>query len=459
MTQPPGGGRGPLRAGRRRPAGDAADWWSGGGAARQIESAAGAPRADRATRAARATRSQAPDTNTNLPRRYTGDVDPGVRAMRKVWWKCLAVLPLLGLALWWIRSDAQDAREASAAPLAVGGAVGAGAADRASSAGRAVGAGRAGDAGGAGTAAGAVGAPAASGTALAMLSGPGGQGAFGAGSGPGIDPNLSPDSPQVGDPSWRRAPLWDDGKADFCAYEVSWAHYGHVYKGRALLVLVKEPWNPALDVKADHPGRDSFEVLKLNHVRDVPTGIYTYHQMASVFWRRDTGALQKVAATSSEACGISFAEMTRGSLQTHTYFDGQGDRTRRWPQLAWPEDGLPASLRTFVTGLLPGYVEVFPSLLAGRYDDLAPRTYSLSRRPAGDAGSAGNSGSAAPAVELLLKCGAAKLTYTFETAPPHRLRRFEREDGTTYQLAKCDRLAYWNMHDPGGEAWLPPAVR
>jgi hypothetical protein len=334
--------------------------------------------------------------------------------MRKVWWKCLAVLPLLGLALWWIRSDAQDAREVSAAPLAAGGAGGI--------------------------------AANTSTTAVATVAMLSGQGL----SGPGIDPSLHADSSAVGDPSWRRAPLWDDGKAELCAYEVSWAHYGHVYKGRALLVLVKEPWNPALDVKADHPGRDSFEVLKLNHVRDVPTGIYTYHQMASVFWRRDGGTLQKLAATSSEACGISFAEMTRGSLQTHSYFDGQGDRTRRWPELAWPEDGLPASLRTFVTGILPAQLDVFPSLLAGRYEDLAPRTYSIERRQAAAAGEG---------VQLRLTSGASKLIYTFETASPHRLRRFEREDGTTYRLAKCDRLAYWDMHDPGGEGWLPPAVR
>ena len=355
--------------------------------------------------------------------------------MRKVWWKCLAVLPLLGLALWWIRSDAQDAREVSAAPLVALAAGDAGGIAEGGGAGVASGAGAAGAAKAANTSTTAV-------ATVAMLSG---QGL----SGPGIDPSLHPDSPAVGDASWRRAPLWDDGKADFCAYEVSWAHYGHVYKGRALLVLVKEPWNPALDVKADHPGRDSFEVLKLNHVRDVPTGIYTYHQMASVFWRRDSGALQKLAATSSEACGISFAEMTRGSLQTHGYFDGQGDRTRRWPELAWPEDGLPASLRTFVTGILPDRLDVFPSLLAGRYEELAPRTYSLARRqePAGEG------------VELRLTSGASKLIYTFETASPHRLRRFEREDGTTYRLAKCDRLAYWDMHDPGGESWLPPAVR
>lgn len=30
-----------------------------------------------------------------------------------------------------------------------------------------------------------------------------------------------------GDASWRRSPLWDDGKAEFCAYDVTWARYGH----------------------------------------------------------------------------------------------------------------------------------------------------------------------------------------------------------------------------------------
>jgi|GEM_PF-350943 len=368
--------------------------------------------------------------------------------MRKVFWKCLAVMPLLGLTLWWIHSDAQDARDVSAAPLAAGSAASvARAAGMASAAGaaNALGAASAAQAAGMATVAGA-----------ASLSG---QGGLGIGSGPGIDPTIYADSPAAGDPAWRRAPLWDDGKAEFCAYEVSWAHYGHVYTGRALLVLVKEPWSPALEVKADQPGRDSFEVLKLNHVRDVATGIYTYHQMASLFWRRDSGALQKLAATSSEACGISFAEMTRGSLQTHSYFDGQGDRTRRWPPLALPEDGLPASLRTFVTGILPAEVEVFPSLLAGRYGDLAPRTYTLERRlVAGGAGAAA-AAAAGDAVELRLASGKAKLTYTFEAQLPHRLRRFEREDGTTYRLTKCDRLAYWDMHDPGGEAWLPAAVR
>lgn len=251
----------------------------------------------------------------------------------------------------------------------------------------------------------------------------------------------------AGDPAWRHSGLWDDGKAEFCAYEVTWARYGHHYDGRALLILVKEPWAPDLNVKSDKPRPNGFDVLKLNHVRDVPTGIYTYHQMASVFVRRDSGALQKIAATSSEACGVSSAEMVGGRLETRSYFDGQGDRSVPYPAGALPEDGLPASLRDYVAGPAPETLEVFPSLLAGRFPDLEPMTYRVAKKEAGDG------------VELRLTSGPSVLTYTFAKEPPYLLRRFEREDGTVYRLAKCERIPYWEMHDPGNEAWLPSRVR
>ena len=35
----------------------------------------------------------------------------------------------------------------------------------------------------------------------------------------------------------------------------------------------------------------------------------------------------------------------------------------------------------------------------------------------------------------------------------------ERDDGTTYELAKCDRIPYWTMAGPGDGQWLPEAVR
>jgi hypothetical protein len=259
-----------------------------------------------------------------------------------------------------------------------------------------------------------------------------------------------------GEAGWRHAGLWDDGRAEFCAYEVDWARYGHLYPGRALLILVKEPWAPDLEVKADRPRPDGYDVLKLNHVRDVPTGVYTYHQMASVYFRRDDAALVKVAATSSEACGVANAHVVGGRLSTRSYFDGQGDREQPWPAGAVPEDGLPALLRDWVAGPVPAELAVFPSLMAGRYAALAPVRTRLTRRPAGEVEvPAGRFA----AVELRLETPGEWQAYTFETAPPHRLLTHQRSDGTRYALAKCERLAYWEMHDPGGERWLPERVR
>jgi hypothetical protein len=257
-------------------------------------------------------------------------------------------------------------------------------------------------------------------------------------------------------PTWRHDALWDDGNAEFCAYDVTWARYTHQYPGRALLVLVKEPWAPDLDVKADSPRPDGFDVLKLNHIRDVPTGIYTYHQMASVFVRRDTGALQKIAATSSEACGISSADMTRGTLRTRSYFDGQGDRAHRWPMGAVPEDGLPLFLRDYVAGVCPAMLVVYPSLLMGRFAGLEPAAWSLRRA---DAAPLTVPAGTFEGVELRLEHAGHWQAYVFETAPPHRLLRLQRDDGTEYRLAKAERIPYWTMHDPGGEAWLPAPTR
>lgn len=261
----------------------------------------------------------------------------------------------------------------------------------------------------------------------------------------------------AGSGGWRHDPVWDDGQAEFAAYEITWARYGNRYAGRALLVTVKEPWAPDLDVKADTPRPDGFEVLKLNHVRDVPTGIYTYHQMASVYVRRDSGTLQKIAATSSEACGVSTADMTRGLLRTRSYFDGQGDRTQPYPAQAVPEDGLPMSLRDWVRDAdPPATLLVFPSLLMGRFTSLEPVRYDITRRAMSEV--------EVPAgrfrgVEIRLEAGGKFLAYTFEVEAPHRLLRFERDDGTEYRLAKVERLPYWTLHDPGDEAWLPPGVR
>ena len=249
-----------------------------------------------------------------------------------------------------------------------------------------------------------------------------------------------------GDAGWRLDGVWDDGKAEFCVYEVDWARYGEAWPGKALLVVVKEPWAPELDVKADRPRADGFEVLKLNHARDVRTGIYEYHQMASLFVDRLGGGLAKLATTSAEACGITTATLLDGELATHSYFDGQGESRAPYPG-GLPEDGLPLLLRELVAGEPPVRVEVFPSLLTGRLPALEPAAYTVERTADGDA------------VEIVLRNETNRLSYRFEKAAPHRLLAFAAGDGTRYRLARCDRLAYWELARPGAEEWWPRGLR
>ncbi|HEX3129784.1 MAG TPA: hypothetical protein VH394_20785 [Thermoanaerobaculia bacterium] len=48
--------------------------------------------------------------------------------------------------------------------------------------------------------------------------------------------NATKGGPPAGDPAWRRDLLWDDGKTELCAYDVTWEHQGRTYDGRALLI-------------------------------------------------------------------------------------------------------------------------------------------------------------------------------------------------------------------------------
>lgn len=265
----------------------------------------------------------------------------------------------------------------------------------------------------------------------------------------------APDEAAAGDGAWRIDPVWDDGRAEVCAYRVTWPRYGEPRAGSALLVLVKEPWAPDLDVKADAPREDGFEVLKLNHLRDVRTGIYEYHQMASVFLDRRRGGLVKMATTSSEACGITTAELVDGRLATRSYFDGQGSRERAYPG-GLPEDGLPALLRELVAGEAPAAVEVFPSLLSPRLPEPEPARWRLSRK---EVEAAGEGGRPVAAVEIVLSRGDERRRYVFARERPHPMLAFEASDGTRYQLARCERLAYWERNRPGDEEWLPAELR
>ena len=69
------------------------------------------------------------------------------------------------------------------------------------------------------------------------------------------------------------------------------------------MIFVTEPFSDSKRVKVDDPRRDppdTFEVLKLNLVRDFQTGIYDYNTMTSVIVRSDDFEPVKVTFSSDE---------------------------------------------------------------------------------------------------------------------------------------------------------------
>ncbi len=105
---------------------------------------------------------------------------------------------------------------------------------------------------------------------------------------------------------------WNQGKAEISSYQLEQARYGEIHKGTAVLIFVSEPFSTSEFVKADYPGMDNVQVLKLNATKQFTTGIYPYSMMTSSFFPLDgsTNSL-KISCSSQEWCGHTYMEMTR----------------------------------------------------------------------------------------------------------------------------------------------------
>lgn len=255
--------------------------------------------------------------------------------------------------------------------------------------------------------------------------------------------------------------LWDDGKAEIDAYDASVRRYGELRRLTAYLIVVKEDFSKARLVKADpgHDPADLLPVLKLNHVINYQTGIYSYHQMASAFFDRGTMELVKMSLTSNEWCGNTYKEYTRreggGALHVHTYWDGQSEATYPIPAGADVvfQDALPLYIRSLPQA--PGTareLRIVPSQIdsRGAKPEVRPATLKAAAEerlptPAGEF----------RALRWELRAGDGP-PETFWTARdhPYVLVAWDRPDGSGYRLKWTQRLAYWTLNRPGDERYL-----
>ena len=253
------------------------------------------------------------------------------------------------------------------------------------------------------------------------------------------------------------ASLWNDGAAEVSTYETVDVKYGIPRTSRAVLIVVAEDLNRRRLVKADRPAGEPVtqRVLKLNHVREIPTGVYTYQQMLSVFAAAKSATLDpvKITMTSHEWCGNSFVEWRRdrGRLAIRSYFEAPGDvDVSLTAEGAIFYDALPLQLRAldFARTRSAG-IRVVDTVFTNR--PLAPRIEDAVlevTRPEGAAG----------AYRVVVRRGDRSDTLEFGREFPHRLTFWKRSDGGSMRLRGSERVRYWEKNAPGDEKRLWPAA-
>lgn len=258
-------------------------------------------------------------------------------------------------------------------------------------------------------------------------------------------------APDAFDAAWATDSLWDDGQAEVTLYQANRPQYGKSETYEAVLIVVKEDFNPRLNVKADSPyeGKNLLPVLKLNAIHSYWTDNYPYHYLLSVFVRRaDPAGLVKLTLGSQEWCGNTFKQVStaggRAELHFHSYFDGQGDAAR--PLDLRPGDLLEDQLPLVLRGLrfAPGLEvrrRLLPSLISNSLrapPELRPAVIKVEGEervstPAGNF----------PGWKVRLTAGDLEQTWWFEKAAPHALLKMESSDGRAWLLKARTRKPYW----------------
>ena len=271
-------------------------------------------------------------------------------------------------------------------------------------------------------------------------------------------PDAAPLEPGAGAPAevpLLRARLWNDGKAEISSYATVERRYGILRKGTATLIVVSEPFDPRSLLKVE-PGQKPpavLPVIKLNTIVEVRTGVYTYHQMASVFLRRSDARVVKLTVGSQEWCGVTAKRLEvrghhKAQLLADSYFGNEGNRdfSLNFDSRAVLGDALPLWLRTLALdkqGVRK--LKVLDEQLSNRASK--PTWHEAEIRVAGKRWLNVPAGRYR-AVEVSVTRASRRDVFWLDEHSPHLLVRWERSDGGRYDLRWSKRAAYWRMNRP-----------
>jgi len=251
-------------------------------------------------------------------------------------------------------------------------------------------------------------------------------------------------------------PHWDSGKAEFQVYKAKITKYGIERNALVKLIIVKEPFHKEKQVKT-LAMENADDVIKMNYIQIIPTGIYDYHQMASFFFNRKTGRLVKYTMSSQDGCGSTFMVYRyrdeKHQFQFHSYFDDQGDiKAEIEDDAIYFYDALPLILRFRMSENVTHPIKLVGPLIANKKKSLEVHPAEISCHKLKGVVLGGKEHLSLFAVSVTY-AGKKDMLY-FETDYPNNLIKWEKSNGDTLTLHKTDFLYYWNYTKPEYERLL-----
>ena len=250
---------------------------------------------------------------------------------------------------------------------------------------------------------------------------------------------------------------WADGKAEFNIYDAQIARYGVPRSCEVLHIVVREPMDLKQFVKPENSNADAVQVLKLNQILHVPTGLYVYQQMHSNFWRVDNAQLLKFSMTSNDSCGNTYKEARRDAdrfaYEYHTYWDGMagGKENVAIPANGYFYDELPWLVRTidFQKASAPFEVQLAGTIINSKKDSFAFKAAKISFK------------STEREIDVAVEHASGTDHFILDRDFPNLLRQWNAADGSRLKMKRSLKVAYWNYNKPGDreKALADPMLR
>ncbi|MBW1893322.1 MAG: hypothetical protein JRF40_05955 [Deltaproteobacteria bacterium] len=251
-------------------------------------------------------------------------------------------------------------------------------------------------------------------------------------------------------------PYWNTGKAEYQLYEARIKKYGIMRTAEVKIIMVKEPFDMEKIVKTRRE-KNADDVIKMNYIQVIPTGVYNYYQTASIFFHRKTGTVMKYTMSSQDGCGNTFMEYllkdTRHEFKFYSYFDDEGDKEisiERGNFFFY--DSLPISLRPMLNGTGLHKIMLARSFISNRTEPVKIEEAEVIIKQIRTISIKGKAYT--PVYKAVVKCLDKTDTLYFETVFPYRLLKWDKNSGDSLTLKGSKFFYYWEYTKPENADFL-----